>query len=63
MNLKKIIDGSDAEIIKSVASELALLLQNIGGRMYNQEGNNDTNPNNNDDNQDQNQKSSENDNS
>ncbi|HOM68300.1 MAG TPA: molecular chaperone DnaK [Candidatus Paceibacterota bacterium] len=61
--LKKIIDGSDAEIIKSVASELALLLQNIGGRMYNQEGNNDTNPNNNDDNQDQNQKSSENDNS
>ncbi len=61
--LKKIIDGSDAEIIKSVASELALLLQNIGGRMYNQEGNNDTNPNNNDDNQDQNQKSSENNNS
>jgi len=61
--LKKIIDGSEIEKIKSVASELALLLQNIGGRMYNQEGNNDTNPNNNDDNQDQNQKSSENDNS
>lgn len=55
--LKKAIDNNDSDKIKSSTSELTLALQNIGGKMYNQEGNNNTNPNNQNDNQDQNEES------
>jgi len=55
--LKKAIDSNDSDKIKSSTSELALALQNIGGKMYNQEGNNNANQDNQNDNQDQNEES------
>ena len=58
--LRKAIDNNDSDKIKSSTSELALALQNIGGKMYNQEGNNNTNQDNQNGNQDQNEESQDN---
>jgi len=64
--LKKAIDSNDLDKIKSNSSQLALTLQNIGGKMYNQEGNNNANQsdqndqNDQNDNQDQNEESQNN---
>ena len=60
--LRKELNGNDSDKIKSVTSELASSLQNIGGKMYNQEGNNNPDSKGND-NEDQNEEPQENDNS